>query len=167
MVRERVSVVFNRRKTVEKCGFGYVEIQIYLSRTGRKFIGLGKCRPNELKDMISSLEVQNELKRCKDIISAMLLFDDEMTVQQFESYYLSKKKSRSNNFYKGTDQATNFIIYLKESIDKERFSDGTRKHKICTLEAVKRFGKIKTFADLTPKNGTVYNLGVLTIVLSI
>jgi hypothetical protein len=58
MVRERVSVVFNRRKTVEKCGFGYVEIQIYLSRTGRKFIGLGKCRPNELKDMISSLEVQ-------------------------------------------------------------------------------------------------------------
>ena len=54
MVRERVSVVFNRRKTVEKCGFGYVEIQIYLSRTGRKFIGLGKCRPNELKNMISS-----------------------------------------------------------------------------------------------------------------
>jgi site-specific recombinase XerD len=29
---------------------------------------------------------------------------------------------------------------------------GTRKHKICTWEAVKRFGKIKTFADLTPKH---------------
>ena len=32
-------------------------------------------------------------------------------------------------------------------MDKERFSDGTRKHKICTLEAVKRLAKIRTFAD--------------------
>lgn|SRR5574344_118120 len=69
-----------------------------------------------------------------------------------ERKYIPIGKSRSNNFYKGTDQATNFIIYLKESIDKERFSDGTRKHKICTLEAVKRFSKIRTnekFRNLT------------------
>ena len=82
----------------------------------------------------------------------MILFDDEMTIQQFDSYYLGKKKSRSSNLYKGTDQTTNFIIYMKESIDKEKFSTGTHKHKICTWEAVKRFGKIRTFADLTPKN---------------
>jgi len=152
MANERVSVMFDRRKTVEKCGFGYVEIQIYLSRNGRKYIGLGKCRPNELNDMVSSPEVQKELKRCNNIISAMILFDDEMTIQQFDSYYLGKKKSQSNNFYKGTDQTTNFIIYMKESIDKEKFSTGTHKHKICTWEAVKRFGKIRTFADLTPKH---------------
>ena len=157
MANERVSVMFDRRKTVEKCGFGYVEIQIYLSRNGRKYIGLGKCRPNELNDMVSSPEVQKELKRCNDIISAMILFDDEMTIQQFDSYYLGKKKSQSNNFYKGTDQTTNFIIYMKESIDKEKFSAGTRKHKICTWEAVKRFGKIKTFADLTPKHILEFN----------
>ena len=152
MANQKVSVVFDRKKVAEKRGQGIVEMQVYLSRRERKYIPIGKCSPDELEDYLSSRDVKNEIKRCNDIISAMLLFDDEMTVQQFESYYLSKKKSRSNNFYKGTDQATNFIIYLKESIDKERFSDGTRKHKICTLEAVKRFGKIKTFADLTPKN---------------
>lgn len=41
---------------------------------------------------------------------------------------------------------------MKESIDKEKFSTNTHKHKICTWKAVKRFGKIKTFADLTPKH---------------
>jgi site-specific recombinase XerD len=152
MASQKVNVVFDRKKVAEKRGQGIVEMQVYLSRRERKYIPIGKCSPDELDDYLSSRDVKNEIKRCNDIISAMLLFDDEMTVQQFDGYYLGKKKSRSNNLYKGTDQATNFIIYLKESIDKERFSDGTRKHKICTLEAVKRFGKIRTFADLTPKN---------------
>jgi integrase/recombinase XerD len=152
MASQKVTVVFDRKKVAEKRGQGIVEMQVYLSRSERKYIPIGKCSPDELDDYLSSRDVKNEIKRCNDIISAMLLFNDEMTVQQFDGYYLGKRKSRSNNLYKGTDQATNFIIYLKESIDKERFSDGTRKHKICTLEAVKRFGKIRTFADLTPKN---------------
>ena len=152
MASQKVNVVFDRKKVAEKRGQGIVEMQVYLSRRERKYIPIGKCSPDELDDYLSSRDVKNEIKRCNDIISAMLLFNDEMTVQQFDGYYLGKRKSKSNNLYKGTDQATNFIIYLKESIDKERFSDGTRKHKICTLEAVKRFGKIKTFADLTPKN---------------
>ena len=152
MASQKVTVVFDRKKVAEKRGQGIVEMQVYLSRRERKYIPIGKCSPDELDDYLSSRDVKNEIKRCNDIISAMLLFNDEMTVQQFDGYYLGKRKSKSNNLYKGTDQATNFIIYLKESIDKERFSDGTRKHKICTLEAVKRFGKIRTFADLTPKN---------------
>jgi integrase/recombinase XerD len=152
MASQKVNVVFDRKKVAEKRGQGIVEMQVYLSRRERKYIPIGKCSPDELDDYLSSRDVKNEIKRCNDIISAMLLFNDEMTVQQFDGYYLGKRKSKSNNLYKGTDQATNFLIYLKESIDKERFSDGTRKHKICTLEAVKRFGKIKTFADLTPKN---------------
>jgi integrase/recombinase XerD len=152
MASQKVSVVFDRKKVAEKRGQGIVEMQVYLSRRERKYIPIGKCSPDELEDYLSSRDVKNEIKRCNDIISAMLLFDDEMTVQQFDSYYLGKKKSRSSNLYKGTDQTTNFIIYMKESIDKEKFSTGTHKHKICTWEAVKRFGKIKTFADLTPKH---------------
>src|SRR5574344_1567584 len=152
MASQKVTVVFDRKKVAEKRGQGIVEMQVYLSRRERKYIPIGKCSPDELEDYLSSRDVRNEIKRCNDIISAMLLFDDEMTVQQFDSYYLGKKKSRSSNLYKGTDQTTNFIIYMKESIDKEKFSTGTHKHKICTWEAVKRFGKIKTFADLTPKH---------------
>ena len=152
MANQKVSVVFDRKKVAEKRGQGIVEMQVYLNRRERKYIPIGKCSPDELEDYLSSRDVRNEIKRCNDIISAMLLFDDEMTVQQFDSYYLGKKKSRSSNLYKGTDQITNFIIYMKESIDKEKFSTGTHKHKICTWEAVKRFGKIKTFADLTPKH---------------
>jgi site-specific recombinase XerD len=152
MASQKVTVVFDRKKVTEKRGKGIIEMQVYLSRRERKYIPIGKCSLDELEDYLSSRDVKNEIKRCNDIISAMLLFDDEMTVQQFDSYYLGKKKSRSSNLYKGTDQTINFIIYMKESIDKEKFSIGTHKHKICTWEAVKRFGKIKTFADLTPKH---------------
>ena len=157
MASQKVSVVFDRKKVAEKRGQGIVEMQVYLSRRERKYIPIGKCSPDELEDYLSSRDVKNEIKRCNDIISAMLLFDDEMTAQQFDSYYLGKKKSRPPPLYKGTDQTTNFIIYMKESIDKEKFSTGTHKHKICTWEAVKRFGKINSFADLTPKGSLEFD----------
>ncbi|MDD4534814.1 MAG: transposase, partial [Prevotella sp.] len=112
MASQKVNVVFDRKKVAEKRGQGIVEMQVYLSRRERKYIPIGKCSPDELDDYLSSRDVKNEIKRCNDIISAMLLFNDEMTVQQFDGYYLGKRKSKSNNLYKGTDQATNFIIYL-------------------------------------------------------
>ena len=46
MAKEKVSVVFDRRKKAEQAGVGYVEVQIYLSRSERKYICLGKCTPD-------------------------------------------------------------------------------------------------------------------------
>lgn len=41
---------------------------------------------------------------------------------------------------------------MEQSIKQENIREGTRKHKICTLEAIRRFGQIKTTKDLTREN---------------
>jgi hypothetical protein len=46
---------------------------------------------------------------------------------------------------------------MQESIEKENVSEGTRRHKMCSLEEVKLFGNIKTFADLTSKNLVLFD----------
>ena len=45
-----------------------------------------------------------------------------------------------------------FLEYMQTSIDSENIRKGTYKHKQTTIEAVLRFGKIKTFDGLTPQN---------------
>ena len=85
MTKEKVSVVFDRRKKVEKSGFGYIEIQIYLSRDERKYIGLGRCAKEEIDTFLSQSSVKDEIKRCHDCIAAMSLFKDNMTISNFGS----------------------------------------------------------------------------------
>lgn len=41
MLKENVTVIFDRKKQVEKRGSGKVELRIYLGRTERKYISLG------------------------------------------------------------------------------------------------------------------------------
>ena len=91
MTKQKVSVVFDKRKNVEKYGFSYVEIKIYLSRKERKYFGFGKCKSKELKSFTSSQETKDKIKRCKDIIAAMSLFGDPLTIKNFELYYQEKK----------------------------------------------------------------------------
>ena len=45
-----------------------------------------------------------------------------------------------------------FIKYMEDAIKAENIRIGTRKHKICVIDAVRRFGKIKKLSDLTPAN---------------
>ena len=157
MTKEKVSVIFDRRKNVEKSGFGYVEIQIYLSRDERKYIALGRCAKDEVEAFLSQPPVKDEIKRCHDCIAAMSLFKDNMTIDNFDIYYQGIKDGNGIQECRKSNLKTDFIAYMKEYIEKEIVSEGTRKHKMCSLEAVKRFGKIKTFADLTSKNLVLFD----------
>ena len=157
MAKEKVSVVFDRRKKAEQAGVGYVEVQIYLSRSERKYICLGKCTPEELDVFLSQPPVKEEIKRCHDCISAMSLFRDSMTISNFDIYYQGIKDGKGIQECRNSNLKTDFVAYMKDYIEKEHVSEGTRKHKFCTLEAVKRFGKLKTFADLTSKNLVLFD----------
>ena len=74
-----------------------------------------------------------------------------MAIKNLELYYKGKKLN-GTNFYKGTDQSTNFILFMKDRIEKETLRKGTRKQKRCSWKAIKRVGKIRTFSDLIPKS---------------
>ena len=78
----------------------------------------------------------------------MNVLDDKLSVEKFDSYYY---ETEDNPFAKSKG-SVNFLLYMEQSIKQENIREGTRKHKICTLEAIRRFGQIKTTKDLTREN---------------
>ena len=44
-----------------------------------------------------------------------------------------------------------FLKYMEIALDAEELREGTRKHKKCVIDAVRAFGKLNTYGDLTAK----------------
>lgn len=158
MKKEKVTLVFDRKNRLhDEDGMGTVEIFVYLARRERKFITIGKCKRADFDGFCRRFDVQTLVNRCKDVIASLYLQRQAITVENFEAYYYdaeagNEKKGGSKNLYKGTDQNTDFIEYFKKCLEEEKpdLAAGTYRHKLCTLTALQRYGKIKTFADLTP-----------------
>ena len=103
-----------------------------------------------------------ERRKCEQIVGAMELLGNEMTIATFDAYYYgaeqqptfisSPKKIAPTKPKVKVQPSINFIEYMKEHIEAEDISEGTRKHKQCTLDALKRFGKIQKLTDLTSNN---------------
>jgi integrase/recombinase XerD len=148
MAKQEVVVIYDRKKVAAKRGKGKVEVRVYISRTERKYISLGDVAPDELEDFTNSPKVLAIKKRCEQILAAMTVLDDKLSVEKFDSYYY---ETEDNPFAKSKG-SVNFLLYMEQSIKQENIREGTRKHKICTLEAIKRFGQIKTTKDLTREN---------------
>ena len=114
MASQKVNVVFDRKESFRERGQGISRNASHLSRRERKYI---PNRGNVLRWIRWLSVIQRCKMRIKTLswisISAMLLFNDEMTVQQFDGYYLGKRKSKSNNLYKG-DRPSDKLLYLFE-----------------------------------------------------
>lgn len=148
MAKQEVVVIYDRKKVAAKRGKGKVEVRVYISRTERKYISLGDVAPDELENFVSSSKVLAIKKRCEQILAAMSVLDDKLSVEKFDSYYY---ETGDNPFAKSKN-SVNFLQYMEQSIKQENIREGTRKHKICTLEAIRRFGQIKTTKDLPREN---------------
>ena len=148
MAKQEVVVIYDRKKVAAKRGKGKVEVRVYISRTERKYISLGDVAPDELENFVSSSKVLAIKKRCEQILAAMSVLDDKLSVEKFDSYYY---ETEDNPFAKSKG-SVNFLLYMEQSIKQENIREGTRKHKICTLEAIRRFGQIKTTKGLTREN---------------
>lgn len=159
MKKEKVTVVFDRKKKLkDENGLGTVEVFVYLGRRERKFITIGKCKTYEFDAFQKRKDVKSIIMRCQKVISVLAFLNLEVNVENFNTYYCKDEEDRKEilqeprSAYKGVDQNTDFIKYFAQSIEEERknLAKGTFKHKLCTLEALKNFGQIKTFADLVP-----------------
>ena len=148
MVKQEVVVIYDRKKVAAKRGKGKVEVRVYISRTERKYISLGDVAPDELEGFTNTPKMLAIKKRCEQILAAMSVLDDKLSVEKFDSYYY---ETEDNPFAKSKG-SVNFLLYMEQSIKQENIREGTRKHKICTLEAIRRFGQIKTTKDLTREN---------------
>lgn len=63
---------------------------------------------------------------------------DEMNIAQFKTYLTVEGGNRRN-----------FMAWMRERMEKRQMRDGTRKGHVTTYKALQRFGKFKTFDDVT------------------
>lgn len=151
MTHSFVSVVFDRKKNVEKKGIGKVELQVRLTRTCRKYIVVGECTPIQWKKYQKSKELQTERLRYEQIVSAMVCLNEDMTLENLNKHLGIENKPKAPKEEKEVNYLNeSFLDFMRDEIAKERTKDSTKRQKLVALDALTRWGKIKTFADLTP-----------------
>lgn len=150
-----VRVIYDRRKTAEKTGMATVEVQVNFSRVSHKHITMGNATPSTWETIASCSAVKEKVAECERIITSLQKLGEEVTMATFSKYYEAenaKQALKPKNLFNGYDQNQSFINYMKDQVAAESIADGTRAHKLSTIAALEEFGKIRTFADLTPAN---------------
>lgn len=160
MKRKAVTAVYDRKKEVPLTGKGKVEIVVRLSRNIQKRIILEVLTPNEWELYKDMPFIKNEIAKYEKIVSAMETFNEEMTVENFNAHLGIKGKAypKKKEEPKEDDALQeSFLDYMRDNIAKTKMRESTRKQKMVTLNALIEFGKIQTFADLTPRNLRSFN----------
>ena len=160
MTQKYVSVVFDRKKKALKTGMGKIELQIRLTRTCRKYITVDECTPLQWRKRKLNPDIITEQMRLEKIVSAMQFLGEEMTLENLNRHLGIERKTptpKSNDESPTKVKRKNsnplkesFLDFMRDEIIKERIKESTRKQKLVAYDALERWGKIKTFADLTP-----------------
>ena len=153
MEKKFVDVVYDRRKEVATKGVGTLDIRVYIGRNSRKYHNLGKYAPTEWEAAAHSPEVQAIIKKSEQVLSVMEFLKEEMTVDNFNKHYYEEEEQNQPELSLAEQSANkDFIAYCEEALAAEDIKIGTRKHKQVVIDAVKTYGKLRTYGDLTAKN---------------
>lgn len=165
MTQNYVSVVFDRKKkaNTNKSGKGKIELYIRLNRECRKYLTIGECTPAEWKTGLFATEaiekqatyelkmvefVKSGVEQSLDNLNRFLSIGQEAKKSDVVSVkpdVPKRKRGRPKNPLKES-----FLDFMRDEIIKEHSKDSTKRQKMVALDALERWGKIKTFEDLTP-----------------
>ncbi len=165
MTQNYVSVVFDRKKkaNTNKSGKGKIELYIRLNRECRKYLTIGECSPAEWKAGLFATEaiekqatyelkmvefVKSGVEQSLDNLNRFLSIGQEAKKSDVVSVkpdVPKRKRGRPKNPLKES-----FLDFMRDEIIKEHSKDSTKRQKMVALDALERWGKIKTFEDLTP-----------------
>lgn len=151
MKKDLVDVVFDRRKQYAKKGVAYLEVMVYLGRTGRRYITVCTSTPDTWEKDAKSEETLELMSKCRKILSAMEVLGEGMTKENFNKHFLGEDDVEAQQ-EEETKANKDFIAYCEQALAAEDIAIGTRKHKQVVIDALVRYGKILTYADLTAKN---------------
>lgn len=157
MQKKFVDVVYDRRKEVAKKGVGTLDIRVYIGRNSRKYHNLGKFAPNEWEEVANSPEARAIIKKSEQVLTMMEFLKEDMTVENFNNHYYEEEVRQVKEIVPELSieekaASKDFIAYCEQALAAENIALGTRKHKQVVIDALIRYGKILTYADLTPKN---------------
>ena len=165
-MKKRVKVVFDRKGSVAKTGYGKIEICIYLKEGERKYETVGTATSEDWEAAAQDSKVVAKVKHYEQVINAMQLFHEEMTIETFNNHVLpAEAKSNSDSLdrkegmymFRGIDQRQSFIEYIEDYLEKEGLRSGSRRNIEVVKDSLKKSGIIKTFYDLTPANIQKYD----------
>ena len=165
MTQNYVSVVLDRKKkaNTNKSGKGKIELYIRLNRECRKYLTIGECTPAEWKTGLFATEaiekqatyelkmvefVKSSVEQSLDNLNRFLSIGQEAKKSDVVSVKPDapkRKRGRPMNSLKDS-----FLDFMCDEIIKERSKESTKRQKMVALDALERWGKIKTFEDLTP-----------------
>lgn len=161
-----VTVIYDRRKLSAKKGMGYLEVRVNLGHKVRKYITVCYTTPDKWEEEAAKEDTQLLIKKCENILTAMSVLGEESNIANFNRHFSGEEKKPSakpvcnqnvsdednvNEDKEADSSMKNFITYMKLALDEEDLRVGTRRHKVCVIEAVKEFGQLNTYGDLTPK----------------
>lgn len=169
MKRKAVSAVFDRKKEVATKGKGKVEIVIRLSRNIQKRIIIDVLTPAEWEMYKNMPFIKSEMEKYEKIVNAMETFGEEMTVENFnahigiegKAYPKKEQPKKDEEKEQEVNLNSSFLDFMRDNIATAKMRESTRRQKTVTLNALIDFGKIKTFADLTPQNLRAFNAWLL------
>ena len=153
MRQVKIDVLFDRRKLFEKKGFGYLEVRVYFARRDVRYVTVGTSTPETWEADAKSAEVLSTIKECEKVIAAMEVLGEPLTKDCFNKHFFDEGDEPEPEEVE-VDERPNkdFIAFCEQALAAEDLREGTRKHKRVVIDAVIRFGKLKTYGDLTPKN---------------
>lgn len=157
IMKKNVKVIFDRRKTAAKTGTGFIDICVYLQAGERKYEIVGTATPDEWESVVLSKPIQVRIKFYEQIISAMKLLGEEMTIENFNNHIQEKVKKETEAkegkfIFNGCDQKQSFIDYVIKYLDNEGLRSGSRRNIRVVLDRLKDSKVINSFYDLTPAN---------------
>lgn len=164
MRTETVTVIFDRKKTASRLGYGKVDIRIYLSSKERKFFTVGTATLENYETVMADKAIQNKVKSFRKIVAAMEVLGEPMTIANFVSHLedkdgaikkdLEERKTRSAKAAARKKNHHDFIAFCREQTEQESLElkpASIRLRKVC-INALEQFGGIKTYNDLTAAN---------------
>lgn len=150
MTKRYVSVVFDRKKNAKKKGVGKIELRICLTQTCRKYFVIGECTPMQWELQKNSKAIEAEKQKYEKIASAMVCLGEEMTLENLNRHLGIDTATKKEKKSKEDQLKESFLDFMRDVIAKQKSKEGTKRQKLVALDALIRWGKIKTFADLTP-----------------
>lgn len=138
---------FNRKKKATETVAVAIEIVVCLQRERCYFhsghsVTLSQWENgfvvNHPRVVVINEEIQKKVTEFEHILITMQVNKDDMTIAQFKTYLSADGGNRRN-----------FMAWLRERINNRPLREGTRKGHLTTYKALERFGKFKTFDDVT------------------
>lgn len=143
------TLVFNRKKKLNKKGMALIQVEAYLNRRKMYFTTKVYLKPDQWdvkRRMVKNHPNADALNR--------MLYEYISVIEQKELGLWQQGKSISldvlkDSMEKPADNGNSFLAFFKEEVSNSSLKESTRRNHLSTLELLQEYKKEVAFADLT------------------